>query len=198
MKRAVIVDNYDSFTHNLAQLMVGLVDEVEVVRNDAIDLPGLLALAPSALVLSPGPGRPERARDFGVCRALIDAARNPSFGIPLLGVCLGHQGIAHAFGARIERAPSVMHGKTSVIQHDGDHVFAGLPERLEVMRYHSLVVAPDSLPDELLPTARTDDGVLMGLRHRHLPIQGVQFHPESVGTPEGRRLMANFLGQEVC
>lgn len=197
MKRAVIIDNYDSFTHNLAQLMVGLVDEVLVLRNDSTDLGGLLALEPSALVLSPGPGRPDRKRDFGVCADVVEAAKEPGFGVPLLGVCLGHQGIAYAFGAAVVRAPAVMHGKTSRIDHRGTGLFSGLPDRMEVMRYHSLVVDPATVPEVLIPTAETDDGVLMGLRHRALPVEGVQFHPESVGTPEGRRLMANFLGAAV-
>lgn len=196
MRRVVIVDNYDSFTHNLAQLLHGLADEVRVVRNDAVDLAGLLALAPSALILSPGPGRPERARDFGVCADVVRAAKEGQLGRPLLGVCLGHQGIAHGFGARIERAPQVMHGKASLLQHRGEGLFEGFDGPLEVMRYHSLVVAADSLPAPLVPTAHAGE-VLMAFSHRALPIHGFQFHPESVGTPRGRQLMANFLGPEA-
>lgn len=190
--RLVIVDNYDSFTHNLAQLAHGLADEVVVVRNDEVDLKGVHALDPSHLMLSPGPGRPERARDFGVCTALVDEARHGR-SVPLLGVCLGHQGIAHGFGAEVVRAPSVMHGKTSPVHHDGSGVFSGLPSPLDAMRYHSLVVAPDSLPAELLAVAQSPDGVMQAFRHTSLPIHGLQFHPESIGTPQGRQLMSNFL-----
>ncbi|MEO1228705.1 MAG: aminodeoxychorismate/anthranilate synthase component II [Myxococcota bacterium] len=191
--RAVIIDNYDSFTHNLAQLLHGLAESVEVVRNDALDVEGVLALEPTHLLLSPGPGRPERDRDFGVCGGLVDIMRDRRAQIPLLGVCLGHQGIAHRFGARVERGPSVMHGKTSSITHDGRALFAGLPSPMEVMRYHSLVVARDSLPHELVPVAHSSDGVVQAFRHTTLPIFGVQFHPESIGTPTGRAMMENFL-----
>lgn len=186
----VLIDNYDSFTHNLYQLIAGLGVRVQVFRNDAIDAAGVDALKPSHIVLSPGPGHPSKQRDFGVCADLVRADRLDR---PLLGVCLGHQGIAHYHGARVIRAPAIMHGKASVIAHDGAGLFAGLPERLEVMRYHSLCVDPDSLPQTLTITARTDDGVIMGLRHASRPVFGVQFHPESIGTPDGAALMRNFL-----
>lgn len=195
--RAVIIDNYDSFTHNLAQLLHGLADEVQVIRNDALDVDGIKALEPTHLLLSPGPGRPERPRDFGVCGDLVDLARRGEWQIPLLGVCLGHQGIAHRFGGRVERGPSVMHGKTSPIHHDEQGLFAGLPSPVEVMRYHSLVVAPESLPDELVASAHSPDGVLQAFRHMSRPIFGLQFHPESIGTPTGRAMMSNFFEKEA-
>ena len=191
--KVLLVDNYDSFTHNLAQLIGGLGAEVHVHRNDAIDLAGVEQLAPTHVVLSPGPGHPEKPRDFGICQALVTAARPDR---PLLGVCLGHQGIAHHLGGRVVRAPQIMHGKTSMVLHRGAGVFEGLPRPFEAMRYHSLMVERESLPPELEVTAWTvDDALIMGLRHRTLPIQGVQFHPESIGTPEGVRLMRSFLGQ---
>lgn len=196
MARALIIDNYDSFTHNLAQLLHGLVDEVQVARNDEIDLDGVRALAPDHILLSPGPGRPEVERDFGVCAPILQAAKEGLLAQPILGVCLGHQGIAHAFGARVVRAPTVMHGKSSLVLHHGRDLFEGLDNPFEAMRYHSLVVDPTSLPDCLEAVAHTSDGVLMALRHRSLPIFGVQFHPESIGTPLGRRLVARFLGVE--
>lgn len=188
--KVLLVDNYDSFTHNLYQAMAGLGAEVHVRRNDAICMSDVEALAPSHVVLSPGPGRPDRARDFGICRQLVlegPPAR------PLLGVCLGHQGIAAHLGGRIVRAPTIMHGKSSVIEHDGEGLFLGLPPRFEAMRYHSLTVDPSCVPDCLRITARTPDGVIMGLRHLSRPMFGIQFHPESIGTPLGPRLLARFL-----
>ncbi|MCB9647158.1 MAG: aminodeoxychorismate/anthranilate synthase component II [Deltaproteobacteria bacterium] len=187
----LLVDNYDSFTHNLFQALAGLGADVLVRRNDAITVDEVRALGPSHVILSPGPGRPDRARDFGVCGALIGDALQT--GRPLLGVCLGHQGLAHALGGRVINAPVVMHGKVSKIRHDGTGVFAGLADGFEAMRYHSLAVAEDGLPEALRVTARTDDGVIMGLCHRERPLHGVQFHPESIGTPDGPRLLANFL-----
>ncbi|HEX6202822.1 MAG TPA: aminodeoxychorismate/anthranilate synthase component II [Thermoanaerobaculia bacterium] len=182
----LIVDNYDSFTYNLVQMLAAAGAEVEVVRNDTESVDALLARRPAGIVLSPGPGRPE---DAGVCVELI-ARRAP---VPLLGVCLGHQALAVAFGARVERARVLMHGKTSAVRHDGGGVFAGLPSPFEATRYHSLAVPEETLPAELAPTAWSDDGCLMGLRHATLPYEGVQFHPESVLTGVGPRLLANFL-----
>lgn len=193
MKRVLVVDNYDSFTYNLVQLLVGLTDDFEVVRNDAIDLSGVIARSPTHIILSPGPGRPETPRDFGVCSRIVQAVRDEARPIPLLGVCLGHQGIAYGFGAAVTRAPKVMHGKTSLIQHDGTGLFQGLKQPTEMMRYHSLTVAADSLPDELTATAFSEDGLLMALSHKTKPIFGVQFHPESIASPDGRIMMENFI-----
>ncbi len=186
----LILDNYDSFTHNLAHLIGALGAEVVVLRNDAIDLPGVVSMAPSHVVISPGPGHPGDPADFGVCGPVIGALGPHT---PLLGVCLGHQGIVHHLGGRVVRAPAPVHGKTSALRHTGDGLFEGLPERIEVMRYHSLVVEPDSLPEALRATAWTDDGLIMALAHAHWPMVGVQFHPESIGTPCGAALVANFL-----
>lgn len=188
----VILDNYDSFVYNLYQAIGELTGSAaRVIRNDAITIDALVALEPTHLIISPGPGTPEDPGYFGVCRAAIQRL-GPR--IPVLGVCLGHQGIAAAFGARITRAPAVMHGKTSLIEHAGVGLFAGLRSPLRVMRYHSLVVDPDTLPDVLEVTSTTADGVIMSVAHREWPIFGVQFHPESIGTPAGKRLIANFLG----
>jgi anthranilate synthase/aminodeoxychorismate synthase-like glutamine amidotransferase len=187
MSRILLIDNYDSFTYNLVQAFMSLGADVQVYRNDAIDVSQALALAPTHLVISPGPGRPESA---GVSMAMIRAFCDS---IPVLGVCLGHQSIAAVFGADIIPARRLMHGKTSVVEHDGAGVFAGLPNPFEVGRYHSLAVEESSLPPELVVTARTAGGEIMGLRHRSLPVEGVQFHPESVLTPRGPTLMGNFL-----
>jgi len=187
----LLIDNYDSFTHNLAQLIGGLGEEVVVVRNDAIDLDGVRALAPRRIVISPGPGHPGNDRDFGVCGPVIDALAATT---PTLGVCLGHQGLAHRLGAAVVRAPEIVHGKTARITHDGAGLFAGLPSAIEVMRYHSLVVDETTLPDCLRVTARTmRDGLIMGLAHVAWPLVGVQFHPESIGTPDGAHMMRRFL-----
>jgi anthranilate synthase/aminodeoxychorismate synthase-like glutamine amidotransferase len=182
----LMVDNYDSFTYNLVQAFAAAGSEVTVVRNDAEGAAALLARRPAGIVLSPGPGRPEGA---GVCLELL-AARPP---VPVLGVCLGHQALGMAFGARVERAPVLMHGKTSAVRHRGEGLFAGLPDPFEATRYHSLEVRRETLSEELVPAAWSDDGVLMAMRHRELPYWGVQFHPESVLTVEGPRLLANFL-----
>ena len=185
--RMLLIDNYDSFTYNLVQAFAAHGAEVMVYRNDAIDVDEALALAPTHLVISPGPGRPE---DAGVSLAMIEAFAGK---IPVLGVCLGHQSIVQAYGGEIVRAARLMHGKTSMVSHDGQSIFAGLPQPFEVGRYHSLCAEQDSLPEVLEITAQTDRGEIMGVRHKTLPVEGVQFHPESVLTPEGDRLLANFM-----
>jgi anthranilate synthase/aminodeoxychorismate synthase-like glutamine amidotransferase len=187
MPRVLVIDSYDSFVYNLVQYLGELGAEPIVVRNDDLDVDAALAIAPDAVVLSPGPGRPE---DAGIVCAAIPAFA--AAGTPLLGVCLGHQAIGHVYGASVVRAPSLMHGKTSPIEHRGVGVFAGLPTPLTATRYHSLVLDPATIPAELEVTATADD-VVMGVRHRHLPVEGVQFHPESVLTEAGHRLLANFL-----
>ncbi len=186
--RLLLIDNYDSFTYNLVQAFMVLGAEVIVHRNDAIDVDAARRMAPTHLCISPGPGTP---RDAGVSMDMIRAFAGR---IPVLGVCLGHQSIVEAFGGEVVRAGRLMHGKTSEIEHDGRGVFAGLPQPCVVGRYHSLIAAPASLPAVLEVTARTAQGEIMGVRHRELDVEGVQFHPESVLTPDGPRLMANFLG----
>jgi anthranilate synthase/aminodeoxychorismate synthase-like glutamine amidotransferase len=185
--RLLLIDNYDSFTYNLVQAFLILGAEVEVYRNDAIDVAAAEALAPTHLCISPGPGTPAQA---GVSIAMIRAFAGR---IPVLGVCLGHQSITEAFGGRVVRAGRLMHGKTSMIEHDGLGVFAGIATPCEVGRYHSLIAEPASLPPELVVTARTAEGEIMGLRHRALPVEGVQFHPESVLSPNGPAMLGNFL-----
>lgn len=190
----VIIDNYDSFTFNLYQMLqMQTSEEVVVVRNDAVDLPTLRGWRPTRIVLSPGPGRPDNPRDFGVCWDILAAAA--TLAVPILGVCLGHQGIAAAYGGRVVRAPRIVHGKASEIILTGDSpLFAGLPERFPAMRYHSLIADEATLPACLTVTARTAaDGLIMAAAHRELPVYGVQFHPESIGTPDGNRILANFL-----
>lgn len=188
----LVLDNYDSFTWNLVQFLGELGAEPVVRRNDALGVADALDLGPAAIVISPGPGEPARA---GISVPLVRAAAER--GIPLLGVCLGHQAIGEAFGGRVVRATRPMHGKAAGVRHDGTGLFAGLPDPLPVMRYHSLVVDPGSFPAELEVTAWSagpaEDGEVMALRHRQAPIQGVQFHPESVATTGGRQLLANFL-----
>jgi len=183
----VVVDNYDSFTYNLVQYLLELGAEVEVYRNDRITVDGIAARRPAAIVISPGPKTPD---DAGIT---LETVRTFSGRLPILGVCLGHQAIGQAFGGRIVRAPTLMHGKTSRIAHDGRTIFRGLPNPFDATRYHSLVVDPRSVPAELEISARTEDGVIMGLRHRTHPTEGVQFHPESVLTNEGKKLLQNFL-----
>jgi len=183
-----VVDNYDSFTWNLVQALGKLDRDVEVARNDRFDPEEIVARRPSAIVVSPGPGRPERA---GRTFEMIAAAERGE--IPLLGVCLGHQAIAAFHGGCVERAPAPRHGKTSPVLHDGSPLFAGMANPFEAGRYHSLVVREEGLPEELAVTARTPDGVVMALSHRSRPVFGVQFHPESVLTPEGETLLANFV-----
>jgi anthranilate synthase component 2 len=186
----VMIDNYESFTYNLVQYLGELGAEVDVVRNDEVSVDALLARAADGLVISPGPGTPD---DAGISVEAID--RFGSAGIPVLGVCLGHQSIGAAYGAQIVRARSIMHGKISFVEHDERGVFEGLPKRFEATRYHSLVIEEASLPDVLEISARTDDREIMGVRHRTLPIEGVQFHPESIMTGEGKRLLGNFLSR---
>ncbi len=183
----LLLDNYDSFTYNLYHYLGELGATVRVVRNDALSVAEAIALRPSAIVISPGPCDPDRA---GISLALIQAAGSLC---PILGVCLGHQAIAQAFGGRIVRAPQVMHGKLSPIEHQGRGVFKDLPAPLTATRYHSLIAEAESLPNCLEVTAQTADGVIMGLSHRALPIHGVQFHPESIETQAGHQLLANFL-----
>ncbi|HZZ07327.1 MAG TPA: aminodeoxychorismate/anthranilate synthase component II [Candidatus Binataceae bacterium] len=189
MARVLMIDNYDSFTYNLVQYLGELGAELIVRRNDAIDIAGVRAMAPQAIVISPGPCTPKEA---GISVALL---REMAGELPILGVCLGHQCVGEAFGAKVVRAGRLMHGKTSAIVHDGATIFAGLPSPFEAMRYHSLLVAADSIPSCLAVSARTAEGEVMGLRHRTLRVEGIQFHPESIGTPEGKRLLANFLRQ---
>lgn len=183
----LLIDNYDSFTYNLVHYLGELGAEAAVYRNDALTPEDALALAPEAIVISPGPCDPDRA---GIILPLIRLAAGR---VPILGVCLGHQAIAQAFGAVIGRAPVVMHGKLSAIRHDGTGVFRDLPSPFEATRYHSLVALPETMPACLKVNAWTEDGTIMGLRHESLPIHGVQFHPESIETRPGHRLLGNFL-----
>jgi anthranilate synthase/aminodeoxychorismate synthase-like glutamine amidotransferase len=185
--RMLLIDNYDSFTYNVVQAFAALGADVTVHRNDAVTVEEALKLDPTHLVISPGPGRPENA---GVSLAMIAAFAER---VPVLGVCLGHQCLVHHFGGDIVRAERLMHGKTSMAKHDGKKIFEGLPQPFEVGRYHSLCAQRESLPDVLELTAETDRGEIMGVRHKTLPLEGVQFHPESVLTPDGEQLMANFL-----
>mgnify|MGYP001821341827 FL=1 len=189
--RMLLIDNYDSFTYNLVQAFAAMGAEVMVYRNDAITVEEGLALEPTHLVISPGPGRPE---DAGVSLDMIGAFAGKR---PILGVCLGHQSIVQQHGGAIVRAERLMHGKTSMVTHDDQAIYAGLPNPFEVGRYHSLCAEKESLPSEFVVTAQTDRGEIMGVRHKTLAIEGVQFHPESVLTPEGDHLMANFMRQEA-
>jgi anthranilate synthase component II len=182
-----MIDNYDSFTYNLVQYLQELGADVRVFRNDEITVDALAAAAPSHIVLSPGPGTPDGA---GI---LLELVRRLAGEVPLLGVCLGHQAIGQAFGGRVVRARQVMHGKTSRIRHDGAGVFHALPAEFTATRYHSLVVAEDGLPECLAVTARSQDGEIMGLRHRRLAVEGVQFHPEALLTEHGHAMLENFL-----
>jgi anthranilate synthase component 2 len=190
--RLLMIDNYDSFTYNLVQYLGELGVEVDVVRNDDEPLEALAKRGPAGVVISPGPGTPE---DGGV--SIGSVSRFADAGVPVLGVCLGHQAIGVAYGGRIVRARSIMHGKTSLIRHEGQGVFSGLPQPFEATRYHSLVIEPDSCPEVLEVTAHTDDGEIMGVRHRTLPVEGVQFHPESILTKSGKALLQNFIDRCV-
>jgi anthranilate synthase/aminodeoxychorismate synthase-like glutamine amidotransferase len=183
----LVIDNYDSFTFNLVQYLGEMGQELKVFRNDAITLETIETLAPRRIVISPGPGRPE---DSGI---IIQAIQRFSGKMPILGVCLGHQAIGAAFGGDVVSAPSIMHGKTSDIFHDGRTIFSGLPSPFRATRYHSLVISPETLPDCLEVSARTQDGVIMGLRHREWLVEGVQFHPESILTDVGMKLLSNFV-----
>jgi anthranilate synthase/aminodeoxychorismate synthase-like glutamine amidotransferase len=185
--RLLLIDNYDSFTYNLVQAFLVLGADVHVYRNDAMSVAEAIAFAPSHLCISPGPGTPY---DAGVSMDMIRAFAGR---LPVLGVCLGHQSIVEVFGGKVVRAGRLMHGKTSVIQHDGRTLFAGLPQPCEVGRYHSLIAAPETMPPDLEVSARTAEGEIMAVRHRTLWVEGVQFHPESILTPDGPALMKNFL-----
>ncbi|HEX5167509.1 MAG TPA: aminodeoxychorismate/anthranilate synthase component II [Thermomicrobiales bacterium] len=184
----LLIDNYDSFTYNLYQYLCELGAEVQVARNDVLSVHDVRTLQPERIVISPGPCTPDEA---GIS---VDLIQELAGQVPILGVCLGHQAIGAAFGAEIVRAPQVMHGKTSSISHDGRGIFSGLPNPFTATRYHSLIVEEASLPDCLEVTARSEDGIIMGLRHRECDISGVQFHPESILTTGGHRLLANFIG----
>jgi anthranilate synthase/aminodeoxychorismate synthase-like glutamine amidotransferase len=185
--KLLLIDNYDSFTYNLVQAFLVLGAEVDVHRNDMLSVEDALGLGATHLVISPGPGTP---RDAGASMRMIEAFTGR---IPIFGVCLGHQSLVEVFGGRVVRAPRLMHGKVSPVVHDGKGLFRGVPQEFQAGRYHSLIAEPDSLPPLLEVTARTAEGEIMGVRHRSLPIEGVQFHPESVLTPEGPTLMGNFL-----
>jgi len=192
VRRVLLIDNYDSFTYNLVQAFEVLRAEVTVVRNDALTVAEALALEPTHLVVSPGPGRPEEA---GVSMAVIEAMLDSR---PVLGVCLGHQALATVCGARVQPARALMHGKASTIYHDSRTLYEGLPNPMQAGRYHSLAVPEEALPPDLCVSAYTSEGEIMGLRHRSLCAEGVQFHPESVLTPEGDRLLRNFLDLDVA
>ncbi len=190
----LLIDNYDSFTYNLFHFLGELGAEIEVRRNDALGVDEALAMKPQGIVLSPGPCDPDRA---GICLDLVTAAAGQ---VPILGVCLGHQAIGQAFGGTVVRAPVCMHGKLSQLRHQGQGVFEGLPSPFAATRYHSLTIERAGFPEVLEVTAETEDGLIMGLRHRELPIHGVQFHPESIASEHGHALLANFLrlaGQKV-
>ena len=186
----LIIDNYDSFTYNLVHLVAMHTDDYKVVRNDAITLEEIKALAPEKILISPGPGRPE---DAGISEAII---REIGPKTPVLGVCLGHQAIGQVFGATVTYAPSLMHGKTSIIEHQGKGLYHNVAQQFTATRYHSLVLQPESIPDVLEVTCQTPDGVVMGVRHREFPIEGIQFHPESILTTEGPKLIENWIKQK--
>ena len=183
----LVIDNYDSFTFNLVHYLGELGAEPVVVRNDKIEVDDALSRAPEAIVLSPGPCTPNEA---GICLELIREANGT---VPILGVCLGHQAIGQAYGGKIVRAPTLMHGKISTIQHEGDGVFHGINGPFQATRYHSLTIAPETMPESLTETAHSDDGVIMGIRHKSDPVHGVQFHPESIASEHGHRILDNFL-----
>ena len=182
----LLIDNYDSFTYNLAQL-VGAVTRIDVKRNDEVTVDEIECMNPGGILISPGPGRPEQA---GVC---VETIVRLGSRIPILGICLGHQAIATAFGGSIIHAPTIMHGRVSSILHCGKRIFTGVSNPFMATRYHSLIISPENFPDDLEVTARTDDGVIMGVRHKRFPIEGVQFHPESILTHEGKKIIRNWL-----
>ena len=183
----LVIDNYDSFTYNLVQVVGKRTKDIRVIRNMDMSVDEIASLVPRGIILSPGPGRPEHA---GVT---IDVIQCLGPRIPMLGVCLGHQAIGHTFGARVTHAPSLMHGRTSSLMHNGKTIFRSLPNPLTVGRYHSLVIAPDQLPEGLKVSAATEDGIIMGITHRQYPIEGIQFHPESILTPDGETIINNWL-----
>ncbi len=187
MTKTLVIDNYDSFTYNLVHFLGELGADITVKRNDKITLDEIAAMAPEAIVLSPGPCTPNEA---GICLALIERFKSD---IPILGVCLGHQAIGQALGGEVVRAPALVHGKTSRIDHTGKGLFRGLNKGFEATRYHSLIVERDSLPEQLEITASTEDGLIMGMQHKSLPVHGVQFHPESIASENGHALLQNFL-----
>lgn len=186
----LIIDNYDSFTFNLVHIVGSETDDYKVVRNDALTINEIQKMAPDKILISPGPGRPENA---GITEEVI---RKLGKEIPILGVCLGHQAIGQVFGAEVVHAPTLMHGKTSVIEHDGKTVFRDVENSFTATRYHSLALAPESIPDELEVSAKTPDNVIMGVRHKNYPIEGIQFHPESILTVEGPKIVKNWLKME--
>ena len=188
----VLIDNYDSFSYNLYQTVGSLDPDVKVFRNDAISVREIKSMDPDALIVSPGPGRPENA---GIC---VDAIRQLGDGIPILGVCLGHQAICLAYGGTVSYAKKLMHGKVSNVQIDNScPIFRGLPGEISAGRYHSLAVVEKDMPEELIPTARSEDGDIMAVRHRRFPVFGLQFHPESILTPDGKKILENFVRREV-
>jgi len=188
----LVIDNYDSFTYNLVQLFGGMVPDIQVRRNDQITIDEIIALAPRGIVLSPGPGRPEQA---GITVAVV---RELGPRIPVFGVCLGHQAIGYAFGAKVVHAPSLMHGKTSLVKHRGSPLYERVENPFRATRYHSLVVSQEGLPADLIVTATSDDGVIMGIAHTKHPIEGVQFHPESILTEAGEHIVRNWLKVHQC
>ena len=195
----LLIDNYDSFTFNLYQMVQAVsAVPVKVFRNDALSLQDIVAMLPKGVILSPGPGHPANSRDFGVCQQVI--AQSDEIGCPILGVCLGHQGLGLHFGGQVTQAPEIMHGKTSLVDVLTDSpLFSGLSRPFQAMRYHSLVVAEEGFPDCLAITAREQkSGLVMGLQHKTKPLHGVQFHPESIGTPEGQQLLSNFVELTGC
>ena len=183
----LLIDNYDSFSYNLYQLIGSINPDIRVIRNDAMAVSAIRALAPEAIILSPGPGHPE---DAGIC---MDVVKELGSEIPLLGVCLGHQAICTAFGATVSYAKELMHGKQSLIEHDGTGIFQGIPSPIHVARYHSLAVDENTLPEEFQILARTADGEIMAMKHRNYPVVGIQFHPESIFTDHGKKMIENFL-----
>ncbi len=188
--KVVILDNYDSFVYNIYQYIGELYGRSVVIRNDQMSFEEFKALSPDRIVISPGPGNPENPKYFGICKQVILEMGET---VPILGVCLGHQGIIHAFGGKVVRAPEVMHGKTSMVYHNDKGVFKGVKNSFEVMRYHSLIGERESLPDSLEIIAKTWDEIIMGVQHKTYPIYGIQFHPESIGTPSGKKIIGNFL-----